>query len=112
MCTSDKAYGGPSLASLTYAVDTPSTNKHTPSPTPSLDHSLDHSNNAAKRVNEEKSDATATVSEVVSEGVSVKDALGNDVFHGFPFMRFEGSLDMSARRAQELGVSGGFCAVR
>jgi hypothetical protein len=30
----------------------------------------------------------------------------------FPYLRFRGSMDMSRKKAQELNVSGGFCALR
>jgi hypothetical protein len=82
MSTSDKSYGGPSHAKLTYAVDTPTTKK------------------TGDNTSDEKDSDSAT------------DIHGNNSFHGFPFMRFEGSLNMSTRKSQELGVSGGFCAIR
>lgn len=50
--------------------------------------------------------------EDVSNSDLHSDSQGNSTFHGFPFMRFEGSLDMSTRKSKELGVSGGFCAIR
>lgn len=89
MSTSDKSYGGPSHATLTYAVDTPLNKK-----------GIDDTSGEK----EEK--------DIAGDGVTEIDAHGNNAFHGFPFMRFEGSLDMSSRRAQDLGVSGGFCAIR
>lgn len=30
----------------------------------------------------------------------------------YPYLRFKGSLDMTTRKAQELNVAGGFCALR
>jgi hypothetical protein len=89
MCTSDKSYGGPSHAKLIYAVDTPSTNQ-----------------NDGKYLSKDEEDDGSRSSTVSA------DIHGNHAFSGFPFMRFEGSLDMSVRKSQELGVSGGFCAVR
>lgn len=89
MSTSDKSYGGPSHANLTYAVDTPSTKKV-----------VDGNSHEKDKIDD------------VGDGVPEIDTHGNNAFHGFPFLRFEGSLDMSAKKAQELGVSGGFCAIR
>lgn len=81
MSTSDKSYGGPSHATLTYGVDS-------------------------------QSNSGDNISEDAHGSGNRTDGHGNASFHGFPFMRFEGSVDMSTRKSQELGVSGGFCAIR
>lgn len=84
MCTCDKQYGGSSHVDLTMGVDS----------------------------KEDSGDENGPTSDKEQENRGQLDSAGNNVFHGFPFMRFEGSLEMSRRRSKELGVSGGFCAVR
>ena len=83
MCTSDSSYGGPSHAKLTYEIDSPVSGKG----------------------GDECEDTAVKDTEVM-------DKYGNNPFSGFPFLRFEGSVDMSVRKSKELGVSGGFCAFR
>lgn len=63
--------------------------------------------------NDDWEDEWQCTSDKVYGGPSVSDVSYEIPEDGtFPYFRFRGSLDMSSRKAKEMGVSGGFCALR
>ena len=64
-------------------------------------------------LNEGWEDDWECTSDKVYGGPSVSDVSYEVPEDGtFSFLRFRGSLDMSSKKAKEMGVSGGFCALR